>query len=97
MSHNESKKFCPGAFGFTLGILWGLAMLLLGLVHHWVPSYGTEFFKAISSVYIGFKPTIVGSFIGFAWGFVDFFVFGFLIAYIYNKMVCCNKCSHSDS
>jgi hypothetical protein len=97
MSNNECNKFCPAAFGFSLGILWGLGLLIVGLINHWEPSFGHPFIQTMSSVYIGYKSTIEGSLIGFAWGFIDFFIFGFLIAYIYNKMMGCSKCSRNDA
>ena len=41
----------------------------------------------LSSVYIGYSPTFVGSITGAVWGFVDGFIGGVLIAWLYNKFV----------
>jgi hypothetical protein len=80
------NKLCPCKLGFSLGLVWGLAMLVLGLTTLWC-GYGAAWVKLMSSIYIGFKPTVLGSFIGLLYGLVDFFVFGFIVAKIYN---CCS-------
>lgn len=58
------------ALGLAVGIVWGLAMFLLGLTNmrcHW----GAAITELMSSLYIGYKPTILGSVIGGVWGFLD--------------------------
>ena len=96
MSEKVSGRVCPIVLGLTLGLLWGLALFFLSLVGAFLfPSYGAAFITTLESVYIGYKATLVGGLIGFAWGFVDFFVFGFLIAFIYNCFMGC-KCRHAN-
>ena len=91
----QFNKLCAGRLGFALGLIWGVAMFLLALSTLWL-GYGAEWVKLMASVYIGFAPTPFGAVIGFFFGFVDFFVFGFLIALIYN--CCCPKqcCPHKS-
>ncbi|MCH9770444.1 MAG: bacteriophage holin [Gammaproteobacteria bacterium] len=87
------NKLSVWRFGFALGLIWALGMLVVGWAG-WQWQYGIPFVKLWSSVYVGFKPTLVGGLIGAAWGFVDFFVFGVLIAWVYN--LCGKNCSHGS-
>ncbi len=74
------------AFGLALGILWGSMMLLMGLLNmgcHW----GSGLVDVMATLYIGYKPTILGSIIGGIWGFLDAAIAGVIIAWLYNKGV----------
>lgn len=81
-------------FGFAFGLFWGLGMLGVGWAG-WLWNYGVDFINVWGSVYLGFKPTFVGGIIGGIWGFVDFFVFTWLVALVYN--CCCGKMKSSES
>jgi len=73
------------AFGLSLGIVWSFAMLSLGLInlgYHW----GSSIVEVMSTLYIGYKPTILGSIIGGIWGFLDAGIGGFVVAWLYNKL-----------
>ena len=71
--------------GLTLGIIWGLALLIVTLIS--VPTgYGMAFLNIFDSIYPGYAITYVGAIIGLVYGFIDGFVGGFLIAWIYNKL-----------
>jgi hypothetical protein len=73
------------AFGLSVGIVWGLAMLTLGLINtgdHW----GSGIVEAMSTLYIGYKPTVLGSIIGGIWGFLDAGIGGVVVAWLYNKI-----------
>lgn len=72
------------ALGLALGITWGVCALLLGLSAV-ICGYGVGLVRALGTLYIGYKPTVIGSFIGGIWGFVDAGIGGVLIAWIYNK------------
>ncbi len=77
-------KLSPRALGLGLGILWGLAVLLIGLAAtYW--GYGTQFVGMFEALYPGFKLGIQGCIIGGLWGLVDGFVLGVLLAWLYNK------------
>lgn len=72
------------AFGLSVGIVWGLAMLALGLINmgsHW----GSGIVEVMSTLYIGYKATILGSIIGGIWGFFDAGIGGVVVAWLYNK------------
>ena len=71
--------------GLALGILWGIVCLIMGLLA--IVTYRARpFVEFLGIMYIGYKPSILGSIIGFVWGSVDAFIFGFLIAWLYNKL-----------
>ncbi|MCF7874174.1 MAG: bacteriophage holin [Candidatus Omnitrophica bacterium] len=72
------------AFGLALGILWGLGALVLGILA--IFGYGLTWVAVLSSVYIGYGATILGSLVGALWAFVDAFVGGVLFAWLYNKL-----------
>ena len=68
------------ACGSTLAL--GAAFLaLVAMVHG---AYGKTVISIMSSVYLGYDATIPGLLIGAIWGFVDGYIFGFLIALFYN-------------
>ncbi len=72
------------AFGLSLGILWGAAMFLLGLTVM-LFNWGAAWVTLMSSLYIGYKPTLLGSVIGGVWGFFDAGIGGVVAAWLYNK------------
>lgn len=77
-------RLSPWRVGLALGFIWALSLFVLALISHNTIYYGHPFIQAIDSVYIGYSPTVDGAFIGFCWGFVDFFIFGWLVAWVYN-------------
>lgn len=91
-------RLSPVRFGFAMGLWWGIGMLILGWFGHFF-QYGISFIQIMSSVYLGFQPTIVGGIIGGIWGFIDFFVFCFLAACVYNCCACCksNSCDSQST
>ena len=74
------------ALGLSLGLLWGGLTLLMGLSSIMF-NYCTQWVELLSTVYIGYKPTLLGSIIGAVWGFIDAGIVGVLIAWLYNKFV----------
>jgi len=73
------------ALGFSLGIVWGVCTLLLGLSAMCF-NYGAGFVSVMSSFYIGYKATVIGSVIGGIWGFFDAGIGGVIIAWLYNRL-----------
>ncbi len=72
------------ALGLSLGVVWGAAMFLLGLMVMFL-NWGTAWVTLMSSLYIGYKPTFLGSIIGGVWGFIDAGIGGIVVAWLYNK------------
>lgn len=79
------QKFDVNALGLTLGIIWGAAILLVGLSAAFF-GYGAAFVELASTLYIGYAPTILGAIIGTVWAFIDAYVGGVVIAWLYNKL-----------
>ena len=73
------------AFGLSLGIAWGAGVFIMGIIAMF-SSYSVPFVTAISTFYLGYKATILGSIIGAIWGFVDAGIGGVIIAWLYNKL-----------
>lgn len=72
------------AFAVACGITWGICVFCLALLTYF--GYASEFVELISSVYIGYKPGILGAVIGAFWGFVDAGIGGLVLAWIYNRI-----------
>ena len=71
--------------GLTLGIFGAVSVFILAW---WLILIGnaegpTTLFER---VYIGYSFTPLGSFIGAAWGFVDWGIAGVIFAWLYNKI-----------
>jgi hypothetical protein len=80
-------KFSRGAFGISLGLVWGLFILLATWWLAFIDSNSYHFYMSkLSTFYLGYEVGLVGGIIGFIWGFVDGFIAGFLIAWIYNTI-----------
>jgi len=73
-------------FALSAGLLWGAALLLVGLIRLAVPTYGTAFLAVLSSVYPGFHPsqTMGDAVTGALYGFLDGSIAGSLFAWMYN-------------
>jgi len=74
------------AITLSSAILWGAAMLLVGLVHIAAPSYGGDFLRLMSSVYPGADtaPTFGRVLLGTCYGFVDGGIAGFFFGWLYS-------------
>ena len=61
------------AITLSSAILWGLAMLFVGLIHMAARSYGGDLLRIMSSVYPGADtaPTLGRVLLGIVYGFVD--------------------------
>ena len=60
-------------------------MFLLGILNMW-SDWGRALQEIMASLYIGYKPTFLGSIIGGIWGFVDAGIGGIVVAWLYNKL-----------
>ena len=79
------EKLNIKAAAIAFGVSWGVGMLLLGWIS--IFGWGTRLVVVMSSLYIGYKPTILGGIIGAIWGFVDGAIWGAIIAFVYNLIV----------
>ncbi|MBL7198475.1 MAG: bacteriophage holin [Candidatus Omnitrophica bacterium] len=72
------------AFGLAVGIVWGVGMFVLGIIAM-AFGWGDRFVEILSSLYIGYKATFLGSIVGAVWGFIDAGIGGIIVAWLYNK------------
>ena len=85
-SHNlVHHNLSPKAFSLSLAIVFAIAVFLLAITASF--GWGNTMLLEIQSVYIGYKPGLVGGIIGAVWAFVDGLITGYLVAYFYNKFV----------
>lgn len=74
------------AIAIATGVLWGSAILFVGLVNLASPSYGLSFLQVVSSAYPGFHAsrTIGDVVTGTGYGLIDGAVGGLFFGWIYN-------------
>ena len=82
-------RFSLKGIAFSGAIIWGGAILLVGLINLVWPGYGISFLKMTSSVYPWFHAshTFRSVVIGTIDGLVDGAVAGLLFALLYNVFV----------
>jgi hypothetical protein len=76
------------ATALAAGILWGGAILCVGLIHLADPSYGMNFIQLTSSVYPWFHAsrTLGNVVIGTVDGLMDGAIAGLIFAWLYNAV-----------
>lgn len=74
------------SLGLAFGVTWALGVFMLGVGAAFF-NWGIPVVAVLSSVYAGYGPTFIGSITGAVWGFVDGFIGGALMAWLYNKFV----------
>ncbi len=74
---------------FACALLWGGAILFVGLLSLAYPSYGTELLKLASSVYPGFHNShkLVDVLVGTGYGLVDGASGGLLLGWLNNLFI----------
>lgn len=69
-----------------MGLLWGAAILCVGIIHMANPNYGVSFLQMMSSVYPGFHSsgTVGGLAIGTIEGIIDGAIAGLVLSLLHN-------------
>ena len=82
-------KLSVKGLALASGILWGVAMLGMGLANLVWGSYGQQFLQLMASVYPGYHATrsIGEVIVGALYGFVDGLIGGAVFAWLYNQFV----------
>ncbi len=80
-------KLNAKALAMTSAVLWGLAMLGMGLANLIWGSYGEQFLQMMASVYPGYHATrsIAEVIVGTLYGAVDGLIGGAVFARLYNQ------------
>lgn len=75
----------PRKLALSLGIICAICAFLLGLTSMlW--GWGGAIVVVFSSLYLGYDSTLLGAITGGIWAFVDGFIGGWLIAWVYNRV-----------
>lgn len=78
-------RLSKGALGLSLGTVWGLGILIATWWLLIMDSNNYHFYMSkLNNFYLGYEVSWFGGLIGFCWGFINGFVAGILIAWIYN-------------
>ncbi len=76
-------KLNPKALGLTLGILWGMTVLLCTL---WITVQGGGgHLLLLKQFYWGYSVSFTGAIVGMLYGFVNGFLGGWIVAWVYNR------------
>jgi len=83
------QKLSLKGFSFASAILWCLAVMLVGAINLFQPSYGKSFLDGVASIYpwtgnIGGISSVIAM---SGCALVDGAVGGFIFAWIYNRFV----------
>jgi hypothetical protein len=70
--------------GLAMGVTWGAGVLLLGLLG--AIGWGRAVVEVLGSLYLGYRPTPLGSIVGGVWAFVDGGLAGVIVAWLYNRL-----------
>ena len=84
----KNMRYSLNAFAGSLSLLWGGAMLFVGLIHMAAPSYGGEFLRMTSSVYPGAdtSPALGRVLLGTVYGLVDGAIGGYIFGLLYRAL-----------
>jgi hypothetical protein len=77
------------ALGFTIGLLWGGLVLLVGLGNLAFSGYGSAFLNVVASIYPGYQatPSVGDVLVGTLYALADGFIGGLIAGWIYNLFV----------
>ena len=79
----SNHRLNPCRFGFALGFVGALSMLIMAFcAMHF--DYGEDIVDLLATIYPGYGATVQGMFLGILWGFIDYFIFGFIVGWAYN-------------
>jgi hypothetical protein len=79
------------------GLLWGTAILLVGIINLAKPTYGMTFLMMMTSVYPWFHAshTVTNVVIGAIDGVIDGIIAGCLFGWLYNTMLDMSSKAHT--
>lgn len=88
------KGIKPIALGLTLGVFWGVSVLIMGLLGHFA-HYGQTMITQMG-ILIMTPNSIATSFIGGGLAFLHAFIAGIILGWLYNLFTCCHHCCASQ-
>lgn len=78
------NKLSVHALGVGIGAMWAISVFACGITAMF--GWGTALVDTLSSLYIGYAATLIGAVIGAIWAFVDGYIGGVIIAWVYNRL-----------
>ncbi|MEE9211449.1 MAG: hypothetical protein V3U29_02225 [Phycisphaeraceae bacterium] len=103
-TNNTKTRLCACRLALVVGIVWGLACGVLGVITIFTVTYGHQMVEVLGSIYWGYRPdSWVGALWGLAWGFVEGFIGTLIIVGLYNGLgrcwsrCCCCCCCRAPS
>jgi hypothetical protein len=76
----------PSALGVGLGLIWGVSLFITTWISYYT-GYADLFLRTMAgSIYPGYSISPGGSLLGLIYGFIDGFIAGAVIAWVYNKV-----------
>lgn len=78
------NKIQPVALGIAIGVLWAIYVFFIGIAAMF--GWGIALVEVLASLYFGYEASVLGAVIGGIWAFVDGFIAGVVIAWIYNRL-----------
>lgn len=78
------KKLNATAFGLAMGIAFAVYFFLIVILAMYA-NWGNAFVELMGTLYIGVEVSWKGAILIIPWTFVDAFIGGFIIAWLYNK------------
>lgn len=82
-------KLNTRAMAVASGLLWGGAVLAVGVANLIRPRYGQEFLRVVASIYPGYRarPNRGNVVVGISYAVVDGAIGGAALAWLYNSFV----------
>jgi hypothetical protein len=78
------NKLSVNALGVGVGAMWAVSVFFFGIAAMF--GWGVALVGPLSSLYIGFGASFLGAIIGAIWAFVDGYIGGAIIAWVYNRL-----------
>ena len=88
MGNKSCSGLCPISLGVALGVTNGLVKMLFAFAG-WLWGYGIPMITQLTLLLPGYEPTLKGGFVGFGWGLLEGFIFGAVLALLYNFFCRC--------
>ncbi len=78
------KKLNPMALGLAMGITFAVFFFMIVVISMYA-NWGGAVVSLLGSLYMGVEATWTGALLVLPWAFVDAFIGGFIMAWLYNK------------
>ena len=79
-----AEKLNSIALGAAASLTFAIIIIFLGTLAYFT-NQGNEIIEIISTLYIGYEPTVQGITIGAIWALIDGFIIGIIFGLIHNK------------